>query len=111
VAAALRIVKQLDQVRVERDELAVAERVWQRTAEQLAAESAAAEPPTVQVAGPGGADGPAPWPRRRRGRAAAGLLPTTVILDRQGRVAVRALEPVTTTQRESLLLPVLEEAS
>jgi hypothetical protein len=30
------LVKQLDQVRAERDELAVAERVWQRMAEQLA---------------------------------------------------------------------------
>jgi hypothetical protein len=38
-------------VRVERDELAVAERVWQRMAEQLAVESAAAEPSAVQVAG------------------------------------------------------------
>nr|WP_280720290.1 hypothetical protein [Kitasatospora sp. MAP5-34] len=45
------LVKQLDQARAERDELAVAERVWQRMAEQLASESPAAEPPAVQVAG------------------------------------------------------------
>ncbi|MEU8921467.1 hypothetical protein AB0D10_11115 [Kitasatospora sp. NPDC048545] len=44
------LVKQLGQVRVERDELAVAERVWQRMAEQLAAETAV-EPAAVQVAG------------------------------------------------------------
>jgi hypothetical protein len=46
-----KLVKQLDQVRAERDELAVAERVWQRMAEQLAAETAAAAQPTAQVAG------------------------------------------------------------
>ena len=49
-----RLVKQLDQVRAERDELAVAERVWQRMAEQLAAEHAVAEeaaPVAVPVAG------------------------------------------------------------
>lgn len=45
------LVAQLDRVRAERDEPAVAERVWQRMAEQPAAESAAAEPPTVQLAG------------------------------------------------------------
>jgi hypothetical protein len=48
------LAKQLDQVRVERDELAVAERVWHRMAEQLASETTAAEPPaapTAQVAG------------------------------------------------------------
>lgn len=45
------LVKQLDQIRAERDELAVAERVWHRMAEQLAAETAAAAPPTAQVAG------------------------------------------------------------
>jgi len=46
-----RLVKQLEEVRAERDELAVAERVWQRMAEQLAAETAAAEPEAAQVAG------------------------------------------------------------
>lgn len=45
------LVKQLDQVRAERDELAVAERVWQRMSEQLAGEKAAAAPVAVQVAG------------------------------------------------------------
>lgn len=45
------LVKQLDQVRAERDELAVAERVWKRMAEQLAAETEAAALPTAQVAG------------------------------------------------------------
>ena len=45
------LVKQLDQVRAEREELAVAMRVWQRMTEQLAGEQAAAEPATVQVAG------------------------------------------------------------
>ncbi|WP_326608097.1 hypothetical protein [Streptomyces sp. NBC_01800] len=45
------LVKQLDQVRDERDELAVAERVWRRMAERLAGERVAAEPAAVQVAG------------------------------------------------------------
>ncbi|MET7906420.1 hypothetical protein ABZS86_35220 [Streptomyces sp. NPDC005355] len=45
------LAKQLAEVRAERDELAVAERVWQRMAEQLAAETAVAEPVTTQVAG------------------------------------------------------------
>ncbi|MFE5035989.1 hypothetical protein [Streptomyces sp. NPDC056683] len=45
------LVKQLDQVRAERDELAVAERVWKRIAEQLTAEQAAAAPAAVQVTG------------------------------------------------------------
>lgn len=45
------LVMQLEQVRAERDELAVAERVWQRMAEQFAAETAAAVPAAVQVAG------------------------------------------------------------
>lgn len=44
------LAKQLEEVRAERDELAVAERVWHRMAEQLAAETAAV-PPTTQVAG------------------------------------------------------------
>ncbi|WP_329575450.1 hypothetical protein OG500_01250 [Kitasatospora sp. NBC_01250] len=44
------LVKQVEELRVERDELAVAERVWRRMAEQLAAE-AAAEPAPVEVAG------------------------------------------------------------
>ena len=44
------LVKQLEQVRAERDELAVAERVWQRMAAQLAAETPTA-PAAVQVAG------------------------------------------------------------
>jgi hypothetical protein len=45
------LVKQLEQVRAERDELAVAERVWKRMAEQLAAGQAASEPESAQVAG------------------------------------------------------------
>ncbi|TDU01665.1 hypothetical protein EDD99_0027 [Streptomyces sp. 846.5] len=45
------LVKQLEQVRAEREELAVAERVWKRMAEQLAAEQAAASMPSAQVAG------------------------------------------------------------
>lgn len=45
------LVKQLAEVRAERDELAVAERVWQRMAEQLADEAAAPAPVTAQVAG------------------------------------------------------------
>jgi hypothetical protein len=45
------LVKQLAEVRAERDELAVAERVWQRMADLLAAETAAAELATAQVAG------------------------------------------------------------
>ncbi|WP_232248024.1 hypothetical protein [Streptacidiphilus rugosus] len=45
------LVKQLEQVRVERDELAVAERVWKRMAEQFAAERAVAAPASAQVAG------------------------------------------------------------
>ena len=45
------LVKQLTQVRVERDELAVAERVWHRMVEQFAAETGASAPPTAQVAG------------------------------------------------------------
>ena len=44
------LVKQLEEVRAERDELAVAERVWQRMAAQLAA-TPAAEAPAAQVAG------------------------------------------------------------
>lgn len=46
-----RLVKQLDQVTAERDELAAAERAWQRMAEQLTAEQTAAAPAAVQVAG------------------------------------------------------------
>ncbi|QPA02573.1 hypothetical protein EQK42_05660 [Streptomyces albidoflavus] len=45
------LVKQLDQVRDERDELAVAERVWRRMAERLAGDRVAAAPAAVQVAG------------------------------------------------------------
>ncbi len=45
------LVKQLSEVRAERDELAVAERVWQRMSEQLADERAEAGSPVVQVAG------------------------------------------------------------
>ncbi|MGW2965148.1 hypothetical protein ACWDGI_42820 [Streptomyces sp. NPDC001220] len=45
------LVKQLDQVRTEQEELAVAERVVARTAEQLAAAAADATPAEVQVAG------------------------------------------------------------
>ncbi|WP_234432979.1 hypothetical protein [Streptomyces sp. NRRL S-1824] len=45
------LVKQLDQVRDERDELAVAERVWRRMAERFAGERVAAAPAAGQVAG------------------------------------------------------------
>ncbi|MEV6246729.1 hypothetical protein AB0M38_11050 [Streptomyces sp. NPDC051742] len=45
------LVKHLDQVRDERDELAVAERVWRRMAERIAGERVAAAPAAVQVAG------------------------------------------------------------
>ena len=45
------LVKQLAEARAERDELAVAERVWQRMSEQLADERAQAGSPVVQVAG------------------------------------------------------------
>jgi hypothetical protein len=41
----------LSEVRAERDELAVAERVWQRMSEQLADERKEAGSPVVQVAG------------------------------------------------------------
>jgi cytochrome c553 len=51
------LVKQLSEVRAERDELAVAERVWQRMSEQLADELAEAGSPVVQVAGRAGAAG------------------------------------------------------
>ncbi|MEV4926537.1 hypothetical protein [Streptomyces roseoverticillatus] len=47
----VQLVRQLDQVRAERDELAVAERVWKRMAEQLVAEQNAASPAAVQVVG------------------------------------------------------------
>ncbi|WP_251074394.1 hypothetical protein [Streptomyces sp. ISL-111] len=45
------LAKQLSEVRAERDELAVAERVMQRMGEQIAEERAAAGSPVVQVAG------------------------------------------------------------
>jgi hypothetical protein len=45
------LVKQLEEVRAERDELAVAERVWQRMAGRLAEEARVAAPPVAQVAG------------------------------------------------------------
>ncbi|MCX4418183.1 hypothetical protein [Streptomyces mirabilis] len=45
------LVKQLEEVRAERDELAVAERVWQRMAGQLDEEAQASAPPAAQVAG------------------------------------------------------------
>ncbi|MDX3642747.1 hypothetical protein [Streptomyces sp. MB09-02B] len=45
------LVKQLAEVRAERDELAVAERVLERVSEQLAAERASAEPMPGQVGG------------------------------------------------------------
>jgi len=45
------LVKQLSEVRAERDEPAVAERVWQRMSEQLADERTEAGSPVVQVAG------------------------------------------------------------
>ncbi|MGW2935957.1 hypothetical protein ACWDA7_29790, partial [Streptomyces sp. NPDC001156] len=43
------LVKQLDQVRAERDELAVAERVLARMSEQIAGERAAVAPASAQV--------------------------------------------------------------
>lgn len=45
------LVEQFDQVRAERSELAVDERVWERMVEQRAAERDAASPVAVQVAG------------------------------------------------------------
>ncbi|GAB2712282.1 hypothetical protein [Kitasatospora kifunensis] len=45
------LAKQLDQVRAERDELAVAERVLQRMTEQIADARATAAPETAQVGG------------------------------------------------------------
>ncbi|WTP28481.1 hypothetical protein OG975_45940 [Streptomyces sp. NBC_00203] len=45
------LVGQLAEVRAERDELAVAERVWQRMSEHLVDERAQAGSPVVQVAG------------------------------------------------------------
>jgi hypothetical protein len=45
------LVKQLDQVRTERDELAVAERVLARMSEQIAGERAALAPASAQVGG------------------------------------------------------------
>ncbi|MEU9617284.1 hypothetical protein AB0D56_38095 [Streptomyces sp. NPDC048209] len=45
------LVKQLDQVRAERDELAVAERVLTRMGEQIAGERAAGMPTSAQVGG------------------------------------------------------------
>ncbi len=45
------LVKQLDQVRTERDELTVAERVLARMGEQIAEERAASTPVPTQVAG------------------------------------------------------------
>ncbi|PAZ15960.1 hypothetical protein CLM62_10825 [Streptomyces sp. SA15] len=45
------LAKQLAEVRAERDELAMAERVWQRMREQLADERAEVGSPVVQVAG------------------------------------------------------------
>ncbi|WP_051745897.1 hypothetical protein [Streptomyces yerevanensis] len=46
-----RLAKQLSEVRAERDELAVAERVLQRMSEQITEEQAAASPMVAQVAG------------------------------------------------------------
>ncbi|MCX5261722.1 hypothetical protein OOK27_47660 [Streptomyces canus] len=45
------LVKHLSEVRAERDELAVAQEVWQRMSEQVADERAEAGSPVVQVAG------------------------------------------------------------
>lgn len=45
------LAKQLAEVRAERDELAVAERVWHRMTEQLADEQPVAAPVTAQLAG------------------------------------------------------------
>ncbi|WP_405576398.1 hypothetical protein [Streptomyces sp. NBC_01092] len=53
------LVKQLAEAR---DELAVAERVWQRMSEQLADERAQAGSPVVQVAGRAVKGGPGAWP-------------------------------------------------
>ncbi|WP_084713827.1 TlpA family protein disulfide reductase [Streptacidiphilus rugosus] len=38
-------------------------------------------------------------------------IPSTLILDRRGRIAVRALQPLTAAQLEALLAPVVEEAA
>jgi hypothetical protein len=45
------LVKQLEELRAERGDLAAAERVWARMREQFAAEDAVAVPVSVQVAG------------------------------------------------------------
>lgn len=55
------LVKQLSEVRAERDELAVAERVWQRMSEQLADERTEAGSPVGPGGRSGGAAGPGPW--------------------------------------------------
>ncbi|MFF8371870.1 hypothetical protein ACF05W_23925 [Streptomyces lydicus] len=56
------LAKQLAEVRAERDELAVAERILQRLSQQIADEASGGRlPPVVQVAGRGGAAGPRPW--------------------------------------------------
>lgn len=48
-----RLVKQLEEVRAERDELAVAERVWRRMHEQITEEHRVVAPVSVQVGGRG----------------------------------------------------------
>ncbi|MEU8591611.1 hypothetical protein AB0C59_32155 [Streptomyces sp. NPDC048664] len=50
-ALAEQLTKQLQEVQVERDELAIAERVLNRLAEQVQADAEAAAPAAVQVAG------------------------------------------------------------
>ena len=67
------LVKQLAEVRAERDELAVAERVWQRMAEQLADRGRSSRPGNGPSRGPCGAAGPAPGGRHGRARASAGV--------------------------------------
>ncbi|WP_251017884.1 transposase family protein [Streptomyces sp. ISL-1] len=68
------LAKQLEEVRAERDELAVAERVWHRMAEQLAAEKAVV-PPTTQVAGRAVLLVP-PWTRTRCRRSTSASSPS-----------------------------------
>lgn len=67
------LAKQLAEVRAERDELAVAERVLERMTGQLAEERASAGPVPGQVGGPGGDADPAPRIGREGGLAAVGL--------------------------------------
>ncbi|MEU2674949.1 hypothetical protein ABZ622_40265 [Streptomyces sp. NPDC007164] len=67
------LVKQLAEVRAEREDLAAAERVLTRMGEQAAAERAATAPAVAQVGGKGGAADPAPRPGDGRDRTPAGV--------------------------------------